>query len=60
MNDRKTGHNAGFASGGLTSLVNINERALCFYSSVVLADSARAGCSEIPHERQSWERRAKE
>lgn len=38
--------NTGFTSGGLKCLDNINERALYFYSSVVLADSARAGCSE--------------
>ncbi|WP_251834361.1 hypothetical protein [Kaistella pullorum] len=33
--ERKTSHNTGFASGGVTCKVG----ALCFYSSVVLVDS---------------------
>ena len=32
---RTTGYNTGFASGWATCLVNIDERALCFYSSSV-------------------------
>lgn len=43
---RKTLHNTGFASGGLACLDNIDGRALCFYSSLVLADPARAEFSE--------------
>lgn len=44
---RKTLHNTGFVSGGLKCLDNIDERALCLYSSVVLVDPACAGCSVL-------------
>jgi len=40
--------NTGFASGGVTCLVNIDERALCIYSSSVLVDPARAGLRNPP------------
>lgn len=43
---RKTLHNTGFVSGGLKCLDNIDERALCLYSSVVLVDPACAEFSE--------------
>lgn len=42
---RNTAGNKGFASGGVMCLVNIDRRALCFYSSVVLVDPEVSGCS---------------
>ncbi len=44
--ERNTAGNTGFASSGLACLDNIDERALCLYSSLVLIDPARAEFSE--------------